>query len=887
VRKNLKNILLPALIILIVRGPMMADSINDSVVKETFENGLTVIVKENHSAPVAACNFWVRAGAANENAGEKGLSHFLEHMMFKGTQKRGMGAIDKEIKDLGGYNNAFTSYDATNYVIVLPSENVNKALDIEYDALTGSVFDPGEFNKEREVILDELYKGQDNPGNFLWQKLMKLNFDSYYEAPIIGYDTNLKGYTRQSLVDYYDKYYLPGNMVVVVSGDVDAKKTIDYVRQTFGQIEPKKTGIFCGDRAPESGGFKYLAVSGDIESRYLAVGFRIPDALSKDTPKLEILARVLGSSESSILYRVLKEEKGLVDEIDADMFSGKFGGIFVISATVREGKFEETLKSIFEELSRVREEGIRAEDVNKVKSDIIREKAKEEMKVENAAMDLGYYESLSDYTVYYDYYDRLKRVIESDLTDIMNEYLTPERAGMVLYYPEKMKDEFKKYQAVGDVKKLIAPKAGAKKKAAEGEIRMAELSNGIKFIHKKLSNTDIVAAKFVFTGGVLYEGSAYGGSARGITNLMQEVMLKGTDKLGAKEIAEQIDRLGVVLSKEISKDHFGWSAEMVSGNFDPFMELFSGILLKPAFDLNEIKKEKEDITNSINRLKDNPAAYCSKLYNEEFFEWHPYGFYIPGTPETIKGTPSKYIKEWHDRYLTPNNLIVSVVGNIDFDAAKDMLEKRFKDWPQGNLLKASLPVKITLAKKEKRETINKNQSHILIGFLGPKTNSEDYYTFRLIDAILSGGMDSRLFAEIRDKKNLCYTIYSNFDRYIENGSFKIYVATAPENEKTVIEEIFKLLRELKEKGVTDDEVKSAKTYINGMFKIGFQDFMGQADSYSMYEFWGLGYKKVDTFLDKIYGVKKSEINAAIRKYLNFDECTQVVVGPAQKNGKTK
>lgn len=870
------------IVMLLTRGTLMANAGKDGAIREVLENGVTVIIKENHSAPVAACNFWVRAGAAHENDSEKGLSHFLEHMMFKGTEKRGLGMIDKEIKDLGGYNNAFTSYDATNYVIVLPSEHVNRAIDIEYDALTGSLFDEKEINKEREVVLDELYKGKDNPSQFLWQKLMKLNFNSRYDAPIIGYDTNLKGYTRQSVLDYYKKYYVPGNMVVVISGDVDAAKTLAYVKQTFGQIEPKKTGSFPQEQAAETKGFKYEAVSGTVESRYLAIGFRIPDVLSKDTPKLEILARVLGGSESSVLYQALKEEKELVDEIDADMFSGKFGGIFVISATVRQGKYEETLKAIFEELNRVKAAGIRADEVNKVKSDIIREKAREDMKVENAAMELGYYESLSNYAAYYEYYDRLKRVIEGDLLEAMEKYLNPEAAGMVLYYPEKNKDEFKKYLNASDVKKLIEPRAEAKKSAPAGELKMAELKNGIKFIHKKLDNTDIVAVKFVFTGGVLYEGSAYGGSVKGITNLMQEVMMKGTDKLGAKEVAEQIDRLGAVLSKDISKDRFGWSAEVVSGNFGPFMELLAGIILKPAFELKEIKKEKEDIINSINRLKDNPAAYCAKIYNEEFFEWHPYGFFIPGTPETIKGTPSKYLKEWHDRYLTPNNLIVTVIGNVDFDMARAVIEKEFTDWQPGNALKASLPVKITLAKKERRETIEKNQSHIMIGFLGPKTNSEEYFAFRLLDVILSGGMDSRLFTEIRDKKNLCYTIYSNFDRYIENGSFKIYVATSPENEKTVIEEVYKLLRELKEKGVTDQEVKSAKAYLNGMFKIGFQDFMGQADSYSMYEFWGMGYKKVDTFLDEVFKVKKADINKVINKYINFDESTQVVVGPALK-----
>jgi len=316
-------------------------------------------------------------------------------------------------------------------------------------------------------------------------------------------------------------------------------------------------------------------------------------------------------------------------------------------------------------------------------------------------------------------------------------------------------------------------------------------------------------------------------------------------------------------------------------NVSVMMQLFSEILAKPGFSLKEIKKEKDNIINAINRIKDSPASYSMKIFNEEFFEWHPYGFFVPGTPETVKSIPSKYIFEWHARHVTAENLLISVAGNIDAESAATVINSGLTGMKKGQALKASLPVKITRARREVREKIDKNQSHVVIGFLGPKAGGDDYYTFRVLDTILSGGMDSRLFSEIRDKKNLCYTIYSTFDRYIENGAFKIYAATSPENEKKLIAEVFALLRELKEKGVTEKEVKSAKTYINGMFKIGFQDYMSQADSYAMYEFCGMGYKQVDNFPERIKKVTKQDINEAINRYINLEHYTQVVAGPAK------
>ncbi|HDT15022.1 MAG TPA: insulinase family protein, partial [Firmicutes bacterium] len=304
------------LMIITARGVLMAD---DGVLKEVLDNGLTVIIQENKTAPVAAVNFWLKAGSVFEDENEKGLMHFIEHMMFKGTEKRGLGVIDREMKELGGYNNAFTSYDATNYIIVLPSKNILKAIEIQYDALTGSVFDEMEIEKEREVILTELHRGKDNPFTMLWQNFMKLAFEDGYAHPIIGYEHLLERYTRPQIMNFWKKYYLPQNLVVVVAGDVETKEVLEKIRKTFGKIPKKgrvkgiKTEVL---KEKISGkGIEFGRFSGNIHSRYFAVGFRIPDELSDDIPKLEVLARVLGGTESSALYKKVKEKEQLVDDI--------------------------------------------------------------------------------------------------------------------------------------------------------------------------------------------------------------------------------------------------------------------------------------------------------------------------------------------------------------------------------------------------------------------------------------------------------------------------------------------------------------------------------------------------------------------------------------------
>ncbi|HDQ26709.1 MAG TPA: insulinase family protein [bacterium] len=868
-------------LILIQRGNIMADYTGE-VYREVLNNGITVIIRENRAAPVAAVNFWIRVGAAFESDNEKGMSHFIEHMMFKGTKTRGLGVIDREIKALGGYNNAFTSYDATNYIIVLPSEHVKKAIEIQFDALVNSFFDPAEVEKEREVILAELYRGLDNPRTFLSQKIMSLGFESRYSDPIIGFAGKLKGYTREELLDFYSKYYLAKNIVITVSGDVDAAETAAHIRETASVMKGKSNNEISASGAPEKPrGFRYKAYSGAIDGRYSGVMFNILDALSADIPALEVLARILGGTESSVLNRVVKEELELVDDISADIFSGRFGGAFFISATVRENKFGDVVEAVFTEVEKIREYGISAGELNKAKADIARELARENMKVESAAMNLGYYEVLTGYEFYDVYLDRLQRVTTRDIQAAAEKYLYADNAAMAVYYPEKSAKEFAKFS---EAKAVYSLAAREKQEAVSGHgtAEKRRLSNGMTLIHKEMVNSDILSIRVLVGGGVIYEGGLQAGAYKGITNLMLETMMKGTRNLSAAQFAAEIDRIGAVLNTNTGKESFGWSAEVMPENLENFIGLFAEMVRYPAFSLGEIRKEKNNITNRVARVKDNPALFASKIFYEEFFEWHPYGFFTPGSRESINRIPSRELKSWHSTYVNPANIIVSTAGNAGIERVAAALEESFGGWKGGREMKPSLPVRITRAKKEIREEIDKNQSHIVIGFTAPKVNSDEYYAFRVLDAVLSGGMDSRLFSRIRDELNLCYSIYSTFDRFMENGSFRIHTATSPENEDKAASEILKLLSELVDKGVTDGEVEAAKNYINGMFKIGSQDYGAQADSYALYEFWGMGYKEVDSFTDNIFRVTTKDVNEAARRYINLGRYTMAVAGPKKK-----
>ncbi|HDT15303.1 MAG TPA: insulinase family protein, partial [Firmicutes bacterium] len=567
-------------------------------------------------------------------------------------------------------------------------------------------------------------------------------------------------------------------------------------------------------------------------------------------------------------------------DISADIFAGRFGGVLVISGAVRENNFGKTIKMIFEEIERLKRNGIRPGEIQRVKADIVREEEKEKMKVENAAMNLGHYETLGDYKLYDRYYEALKRVIDQDLENVMEKYIHTDNLVVCVYYPESAAKEFEPYRNKKDIKALVVSGGERIKESPEG-VTVTALVNGVPLIYKKIDDTDMVAANFMFKGGLAFEG-VNSGYFKGITNLMMETMMKGTKNMSAEEIAEKIDEFGALVDSDIKKDYYGWDVEVLRNNFDPVCGIIAEILREPSLTLAEMRKEKTDIKNRIKRRKDSPGSYVGKIFNELLFEWHHYGFPASGEEATVNRIPSREMRNHYRTYVNPSNMIISVVGNIELEKAKNILNEHFGKWSKGVSQNFHVPVRITNTKKYVREEIEKNQVHIMLGFLGPSMRSGDYAVFRVLDTIMSGGMDSRLFTEIREKRNLCYSIHSGFDRTMERGAFRIYGATAPENEEKLIEEVLNVIRDLIKNGVTEKEVQTAKNYINGMYKIGFQDYMAQADAYLKYEMFGLGAGKVDSFPEDINKVTKEEVDRVIKKYFNTDRYTLAVVGPKKK-----
>lgn len=397
--------------------------------KTELSNGLTIITKENHSLPIVAVQMWVKVGSINEDKSNNGISHFIEHMLFKGTTRRGVGEISKEIEIRGGEINAATSKDFTYYHIVIPSEHLHIALDILGDASMNATFPQEEIERERLVILEEIKRRQDNPSSHLWDLLNeKLYISSPYRFKVLGTEEVVRNITRDTLRNYYKKFYLPTNIYLVVVGDFktkrairDIKKLFDVQSSSFYRKGISEKGAVPMDMVP--GKKEEVEIKKKVKQAYLRLGFLGPNIKDEEQYAMDVLAYILGRGRSSRLYRDLREEKKLVWSIEVWFLTHKGQGPFVISAACEPAKIRKVCAGVLEEIAKIKNGVIDEKELKKAKMMIESDYLLSNETFAGQAFSLGYYETLYTHNFVQSYLERVSRVNTADIIKVANKYL--------------------------------------------------------------------------------------------------------------------------------------------------------------------------------------------------------------------------------------------------------------------------------------------------------------------------------------------------------------------------------------------------------------------------------------------------------------------------------
>ncbi|MCK4852245.1 MAG: insulinase family protein, partial [Candidatus Omnitrophica bacterium] len=363
------RLLTGVLIILTVFIPSRGFSESSQPQRYILDNGLTVIIKEAPAHPVVSLACIVKAGSTTEGRFlGSGISHFIEHLLFKGTAKRGVGGIAREIKDSGGEIGAYTTFDYTRYKITLPAGHLDKALDVLSDVLFNSTFDPQEIEKERNVILNEMRRGNDNNDRYLSKLFWSTAFREHpYHMPVIGYEGLFLKLTRDDLLSYYQRMYVPNNIVLSIVGDIDTKRALLGVKKAFKHFQRGAVTTYMVVSEPVQMSKREIIQDRDLELAHLLIGFHGPDINSPDLYAMDVMAIILGAGKSSRLYTRLKEKKKLVHSVSAFSYTPKDPGIFGISALLEQENIDQAKAAVEEELDRIKKGDITDKELEKAR----------------------------------------------------------------------------------------------------------------------------------------------------------------------------------------------------------------------------------------------------------------------------------------------------------------------------------------------------------------------------------------------------------------------------------------------------------------------------------------------------------------------------------------
>jgi zinc protease len=402
-----------------------------------LDNGLEVLILEDHAVPLATVQIWYRVGSRNERPGITGVSHFLEHMMFKGTPKYGAGQYSQLIQRYGGTQNAFTSYDMTAYYSVLPAARLELALELEADRMTNLLFDPNEIKAEREVVKEERRLRENAPTGPMHEEVGALAFKAHpYHWPIIGWMSDIEAITREDLLAHYQSYYIPNNATLIIVGDVDTTHTLEAVRSHFGSIPKGPTPLPVRPPEPPQLGEHRAEIPRPTALAAIAISYHIPAFEHADALPLEVLSQILSQGQSSRLYRELVYQRQLATSISSDADLRVDPGLFTIVAMVQAGKTPMEMEAtVYEQLDQITEESIADRELQKAINQALSGFVFRQDSIQQQGFTIGSFHMLQSYKVINEYIERLRRVTKQDVARVARTYLTKTNRTVVTIVP--------------------------------------------------------------------------------------------------------------------------------------------------------------------------------------------------------------------------------------------------------------------------------------------------------------------------------------------------------------------------------------------------------------------------------------------------------------------
>lgn len=849
-----------------------------SVQRRTLANGLRVLVRRDATAPVVAIVTYVDAGYFDETDDVVGIAHVLEHMYFKGTPSRGVGEIARQTKAVGGYLNAATIYDHTLYYAVVPSTGFLPALDIQCDAYRHSLIDAEELGRELEVIIQEAKRKADNPSAVATETLYELLHDRHrIRRWRIGREEGLRRLGHEHLMRFYRNFYRPSTTTLVIVGDVNPESAFAEVARLYGDIpagEPERTP---GPDEAHAPGFRYRELAGDIAQTQITLGWRAPGTLHPDTPALDVLSIVLGTGRASRLFRAVRERK-LASSVTAYDYTPRDIGVFVVHAETPPEKALEALDAIWDQLRRVRVEGVGAFEIERARRIIESRWVRRFEDMEGQANYLAEWESLGNWELGERYFERLVSVTASDVQRVAISWLPDDQCGVIVYRPERAPAVAASADAMRarlqharvepldgatrvDHPELPSASRPPSREAPRNGVHVYRLASGVPVLVRHRAESPIVYAGVFALGGASSEDETIGGR----TLLMARTALKGTARRTAVQIAEAGELLGGSVGASIGSDLVGWTISVPAPHAAAALELLADVAQHPVFGSDALETERTIALSDLATLRDDMYRYPMRLATAAAFAGHPYGVSSLGTEASLRAQTRDDLAAWHQRHFLEASTVIVIVGPGDPDelaaiAARHFTRVAFREATP--LPEPRWPTNVVQVVEQR----DKAQTALALTWPSPARTDRARFDVAMLTGVASG-LGGRLFEELRDKQSLCYTVQAFASERRAAGTFSAYIATSPEKEDVARDGLLAELEKLRTELITDEELHRARTYALGSHAIRQQS--GSAVMGEILDAWLFGtLAELDEYETRVREVTAEGIRDVASRYFD-------------------
>ncbi len=857
--------------------------------KFKLKNQLQVLLVESRKSPVVSVQMWVRTGSADEKKGEEGISHFIEHLLFKGTRKFKTGEIASLVEGSGGELNAYTSYDQTVFYVTIPTPKVDIALDVISEMMGFPEFDPTEIDNERGVVIEEIKRGEDSLGSVAWKELFSTVFKKHtYKTPIIGFDKNITEFTSKKIKNYFNTRYVPSNMFLIVTGDFESAEMKKKVEKFFGEFKAFKLDPRKRLKEPVQKFARAQIVKTKFKKTQAYLAWRAPNIQGADVPALDVLSMIVGTGDSSRLAKKLRLDNLLAQSVGSMAYTPKDEGVFAFVMTGEPKHLPTAMKESLNVALDIMKVPPSQEEMKKALSILSSEDIYAMETVDGLSRKIGsdqFYRQDPEY--FKKYLKAVYNLKPHDISKVARKYLSPDSLSAV-YLSEEIPSTLKKdldllikgyKKDYAKVKKVPLKKLKFSAKPIKIKLNSSETAkthvtvrpSGLTLVTRKQTETPTFSIRLVALGGLRAEKAEDAGAVE----LMTRLWTTGSQNYTEDQINQIVESNSAGLSAFGGRNTLGLTLDGLSPSQKDLFPIYFDLLKFPTWDQKILEREKHVQLQQLKHKQDNPAQVCFQQFHQLMFDGHPYSRDTLGTERTLSSVNREKMVFYQKSLLQLKNLVLVAVGDFDDSLLEKEVKALEKSLSAGTSFKTHLDMSNLNRPKTAQIKLEKEQTHIVLGYRGLNIQSEDRYTLDVIQSILSG-QGGRLFLELRDKNSLAYSVSPIRMEGIETGYFGTYIGCSPDKKEKAIEMMRAELKKMMTQFVGEEELQRAKNSLIGQQAISLQRKSSVSQSILLDVAYGLPANLTFEVIEKYKKITKEQVKELSHRLFSGPEVLSIV-----------